>query len=238
MPLTCRVAIAIVAASFASPVWAQESDLSVIECTGEATVGAVPDIVDFDLVCVATAATVYEAARSLTLTEESLSAYFDALKPAEGAPATAAPVAPAEVAVSGVVFPDVNRPVAQRSARLRYSIDTLRPAHERAARVASVCDAVREAAAALQCTPKGPFLKVRDEKQYVQSAILRAAENAYTAGEGAASALTSQIAGVVKLKVDSVLWDFDREWRSAPSDVDRITCKVKVSITYSHGFVP
>ena len=143
---------------------------------------------------------------------------------------------PSEAIASGIAVPDANLPEAVRTARIQFRLDPLKPSAERLGVASSLCDAMREIATSLECVLKGPKFSVQNEKEHVQAAILKAAENAYIAGEGAATSLTTQIIGVSKLKVDAILWDFDREWRALPSDVDRVTCKVKVTVQYQHGF--
>jgi hypothetical protein len=235
-------AIAVSLALLASmATYAQAAEYSRVVCTGEATVATAPDFMEFTLVAVTRAESTSGAVNALQLTEKLLAEQFT--PPAAEAdpaqePQPPATLKPAEVIVSGVAITNDGPPVAKRSAMLRFSIDTLRPVEDRLAYVSKVCDKVREVAAAFKCEMKGPFLKVRDEKQHVQAAIYRAAENAYVAGEGAALALRTEVVGVAELKVDSILWDFDREWRAAASDIERVSCKAKVTVIYSLGNAP
>jgi uncharacterized protein YggE len=191
-----------------------------IRCEGSATVEVEPEYMEFWLSRTVQAETLEAAADKLVGFEEDLK------KKIEDA------LLVAELKVSSPVMPDLNKKEASIVASVRFAWRGYQEGPDRSKRFGKLCDQMTALATASETKIEGPKLGIINTDAVIETAVAKAAENAYPAGRAAALALSGQIVSVDRMSVDRIEWDKDPETKMPQPDTDRIRCTAKVTITY------
>lgn len=192
-----------------------------IHNTGEATVEARPNHVDFWLTREFTADTMQEAMAEAdgfeqrvaeTLNEHGVSAH--------------------ETLVGEKRPVDAALPLVQRFVRIRFQHHAFRNPEDGMEQFAAVCDGVRRVAEELDSTLEGPYYELADKASVEQTAVSRAMEEAYPLAHSAAQLMQGGIRAVDHVEIQEISWE--RPMRATEEALqERMICVARVRVTYA-----
>ncbi len=193
-----------------------------ITASGSATIEAAPEYLECWLHKRVSAETFADAVKELEGLEEAIT------KAIEDHGLT-----PLETLFAAPAIPTAQTVVMTQAIRLRYG--PAPPEESDASQqeyVASILDIHRELAAEVGCTLEGPRWGVTNPENVEQRAVASAVENAWPRAQGAAVIMQSTITSVKAIEAEEVQWNADPDWRGRLPEISRLTCTVKVTVTY------
>lgn len=217
----CLAACALLIALASSTARAQNTNTTLIETTGTATITLAPAHAEFWVHLVASADQFRASIEAVEKFERELR---------EGLAGKG--INPNEISVTAPAIESVNEPLVDISARLRFSMSAFKSAETGAAQFAALCDGLYEVAASVGTSIEGPFFKAADEKSVIRNAVTKATENAYSPAEAIATELKSAVYAVASVSVVSITWNDAPEQRGAQPTLEEISCTATVRVVY------
>lgn len=220
MGVAVRTTVCLLAATLCAAAHAQTQP-TVIESVGEATIFTAPTQADFWIHLVASGETARE---SMDAAEQFERRLREAL--------ASKSITPSETMVSAPAVGNAGEPLVDVSARLRFNMGAYRSAETGARQFATLCDNLRTVAEQVGTSIEGPFLRLGDETPTVRQAVAKATENAYSAAESIAQELNSRVFAVSSASITEIRWNADEDLRGAQPTIRQLACTAVVRVVY------
>ncbi len=200
----------------------QNEAVPTIDSTGQATIPAAPEFIDFELVVSEEGGDLSSGTERVLKFEENLQETFKALKFTGGV-----------IRMSGVTTQAAESKLVTARGRVRFLFGPMSAPAERARYAASVSDRMVEAKHLLNFEMTGPIFGVIEKEAFEQEAIARATENALYKSDAVASLMDASIVSVQQVSVMEVTWgEAIAEEPGEGSDTQRVLCTAKVFVVY------
>ena len=217
-----RVVVASLLLAACATATAQVTPISTIQTVGEGTVEVPPDTVEFWLHKESTAAVFVEAFSTVLR-----------FGPALRKELTERDLTPLDVSVTAPSIPLTGGRNARVSAKVQFSMSTFTDRETGPTMFAALCDQMLDTAAKLECLIEGPLFTVQDRPAVEQAAAALALEKALPMAQSLADLMSARVTAVDHVDVEEAAWNAAPDTRAALPDLRRLTCTVRVHVTYA-----